>query len=153
MGIGRWDPGVISQAAQQETGGLERLGGGLGTFAEDEQRRTNALQLAQANGEAHAGLIAAHGQLPGTTDPTQLMPGPNGQNSPAMNSVSNIINQARAKISDPSVAAQFDAEIQPHIAQYGAASLARGRDSEPDRSRRRGHEYQFDDWFGGHARQ
>lgn len=126
-GIGTWQPDDISRAANQEGQSLERLGSTVGSVGEEIGQSADRIQLAQGLGSAHAALAEGHGALPSVTDPSQVMSADPSVPAPFYAGVGTKIDAARNMISNPRVRAEFDAQMQPAIAQFGAATTSRGR--------------------------
>lgn len=78
-------------------------------------------------GQAHAAAITAHAQLPGTTDPSQVLSSDPTKPAPAISDLNTQISSAGNAISNPRMRAMFNAETQPLTATFGAAALERGR--------------------------
>lgn len=128
QGIGAWNPGIIGAASREESSGLERLGNSISSVTSEIGDQASQVQYSQAIGQANADLTVAHGKLPGTTDPSQVLSADQNTPAPSFQELGAKINAARSMISSPKLQAQFDATMAPHIANFGVQSQARGRE-------------------------
>lgn len=116
--VGRWNPSVISSAADAAGRGLENLGTGIVDVAAQQQDQANQLEVAQAKGTATAAEISGHAALPNITDPNQL---------PAIQQgFTDARDAALSRITNPRLRAMTEAEMLPQEARLGAAVTARG---------------------------
>ena len=124
MQIGGWNPDVISRATNEEAAGLERLGTTMGDVGEEFQVKQNALQHAQAVGQATTQTTQALAAAQNTTDPNQV--------KTLLDGLPDIQKNAAETIQNPYVRDQFNATIAPHIAETTLRLAGRQRDLTND---------------------
>ncbi len=117
--IGQWQPGTIERAGDQMGQSLEHLGSTLGQVGVEEQNRQNALQVAQAKGDAYAQGYTLRSQAEQSTDPAVI--------ANAKQQIPTIFSNAAAKISNPYTRQMFMAEHEPVQAQWLDSLNQRGR--------------------------
>jgi multidrug efflux pump subunit AcrA (membrane-fusion protein) len=120
MGVGGWQPQVISKATSELGQGIDRLGAGVEDLDTSQTQQNNQLQQAQARAAVLSQTTGALAKLPSLTDA--------GQVSDLRNNIDSTVQQAASTFKDPRQAALFTADITPHIAETYAHFDGRARE-------------------------
>ena len=120
MGVGGWQPQVISKATSELGQGIDRLGAGVEDLDTSQTQQNNQLQQAQARAAVLSQTTGALAKLPSLTDA--------GQVSDLRNNIDSTVQQAASTFKDPRQAALFTADITPHIAETYARFDGRARE-------------------------
>ena len=120
MGVGQWNPRIISEDTQQAGQGLERLGTGIADLDAAQTQQNNQLQQAQARAAVISQTTATLAKLPSITNPDDL--------AAAQQSIGDTVDQAASTFKDPRQAELFQADITPHVAETYGHIGARARE-------------------------